>query len=126
MRGWLSGSLLSMFPTSLGRVIRATLKKSLCSNNKTETTSDKLWISSIDEVGLGSSDAAYPCFSGGNSSRIRKFEGKARSWALRSVSTSGYSSGSTIYSYYNAVGTDGKLTNLAQTISSGVVPCFCI
>lgn len=116
MRSWLSGTLLNGFPAELKSGIKAVSKKNT-SGYGAATTSDKLWLFSQTEVGLGGSEGtAYPAFNS-NSARIRKNGSSAASWWLRSVGSS---------SAFSVVRSDGTLYNYGAGRSLGVVPGFCI
>lgn len=116
MRSWLSGTLLNNFPAELKSAIKAVNKKNTA-NYGAATTSDKLWLLSYTEVGLGGSEGtAYSVFNS-NSARIRKNGSSAYTWWLRSV----YSSSDFRYVY-----SDGTLSGYNASNTIGVVPGFCI
>lgn len=118
MRSWLSGTLLKALPTDLQAAIKAVTKKNTA-NYGSATTSDKLWLPSFTEVGLDSGTtegSKYPAFTD-NNSRIRKNNGSAGSWWLRSVASSGY---------FRGVDSGGSLSYSVASYGGGVVPCFCI
>ena len=116
MRSWLSGTLLNNFPAALKSGIKAVSKKNT-SGYGAATTSDKLWLFSQTEVGLGGSEGtAYPAFNS-NSARIRKNGSSATIWWLRSVNSS---------TYFRFVYTDGTLNYNVASYAWGVVPGFCI
>ena len=116
MRTWLSGTLLPSFPADLRAVMKSVSKKNT-SGYGAATTSDKLWLLSQTEAGLGGSEGtAYPTLNS-NSARIRKNGSSATGWWLRSV----YSS-----TYFRGVGSDGTLDGNVASGAWGVVPGFCI
>ena len=118
MRSWLSDTLLKALPSDLQSVIKAVSKKNTA-NYGAATTSDKLWLLSFTEVGLDSGTtegAKYSVFKD-NASRVRKSNGSANYWWLRSV-------GSSIY--FRGVGSDGSLGGGSASYDYGVVPCFSI
>ena len=118
MRSWLSGTLLKALPSDLQGAIKAVSKKNTA-NYGAATTSDKLWLLSATEVGLVSGAAEgskYPAFAD-NAARVRKFDGAASHWWLRSV----YSS-----SYFRYVNSGGSLGDDLASSDNGVVPCFSI
>ena len=117
MRNWLSSTLLETFTDDIKSAIK-TVVKSNTSNYGAASTSDKLWLFSYTEVGLGGDEGAtYEGFTD-NASRVRANGSSASNWWLRSV----YSS-----SVFRDVSSDGSLNdgNYAY-VEYGVVPGFCI
>lgn len=116
MRSWLSGTVLPAMPSDLRSVIVA-VNKVNTSGYGTSPTSDKLWIPSYTEVGLGGNEGSkYDIFTD-NSSRIRKHNNSNTYWWLRSV----YSS-----DRFRSVYVDGSLDVNSAFGTYGVVPGFCI
>lgn len=116
MRSWLSGTVLPAMPSDLRSVIVA-VNKVNTSGYGTSPTSDKLWIPSYTEVGLGGNEGnQYDIFTD-NSSRIRQYNNSNTYWWLRSVWSS---------SAYRRVGTGGTLISGGASATNGVVPGFCI
>lgn len=116
MRSWLSGTVLPAMPSDLRSVIAA-VNKVNTSGYGTSPTSDKLWIPSYTEVGLGGSEGSQYSIFTDNSSRIRQYNNSNQWWWLRSV----YSS-----SLFRFVSTDGSLNGNVANYTYGVVPGFCI
>lgn len=118
MRSWLSDTLLKALPSDLQSVIKAVPKKNTA-NYGAATTSDKLWLPSFTEVGLDSGTtegAKYSVFKDA-ASRVRKNNGSAYYWWLRSVSSS---------SSFRFVTSDGSLNYNVASGGYGVVPCFSV
>lgn len=119
--GWNSSAMrssmatyLNKFPAEWRAIIKPVKKKTTSGNKSTtiQTTNDSLWIASMKEVGLLTTDngykdegTTYPLFTD-NASRIKKVNGSAAGWWSRSpnvinsttfmcVFSSGSNSGST-------------------------------
>lgn len=93
MRSWMT-TLLGQMPSDLQNVIKQVEKKTQAGNGSSTitTTTDKLWLFSYTEVGLGATTSyspggegvAYPLFVS-NSSRVKKMNGGSEiGWWLRS------------------------------------------
>lgn len=121
MRSYLSGTLFNAFPTELKSSIKSVPKKNTASYGAA-TTNDKLWLLSSTEVGfsdVSGEGSKYGIFTD-DASRVRKLDGSADLWWLRSV----YSS-----AYFRRMGYDGSLDDGYGGLASrtmGVVPGFCI
>ncbi len=111
MREFMS-TLLSQLPRDLQNVIKSVTKTTSAGNTSTSltTTNDKLWLFSYTEVNFpdnasyspGGEGSAYPLFIS-NSSRVKKVNGSAYSWWLRSPFVSNTAGFDSVYSngYYN-------------------------
>ena len=132
MRTYLSGTILPKLPVEVQTAIKEVSKvQSTHENNAVvkdgQTTTEKLWIPSDYEVGLGTNyettGARYTtAFPSGTSSaaknvRIKKGSGSTSSWWLRSV---GNSSG------FRCVVGDGGGSSHGANGAYGVAPGFCI
>ncbi len=132
MRTYLSGTILPKLPVEVQTAIKEVSKvQSTYENNAVvkdgQTTTEKLWISSDYEVGLGTNyettGARYTtAFPSGTSTaakkaRIKKGSGSTSSWWLRSV---GNSSG------FRCVVGDGGGSSHGANGAYGVAPGFCI
>ena len=125
MRSYLSGTILPKLPAEVQAAIKEVTKvQSTYSSGVVkdgQTTTEKLWIPSNHEVGLGTTyettGAVYSSIFSSNTKRIKHRNGTANSWRLRSVYTMiGFCS----------VAEDGKSGSGAATNVDGVVPGFCI
>lgn len=123
MRSWLASDLLPKLPSDLQSAIVAVDKHNTPGYGE-ETTSDKLWLESLAEVGWPTvkSDASttYDYWSkhDSNSERVKNNGSSAGRWWLRSVS-----SATSFYSVFS----DGDWASVYGANNSyGVAPCFCI
>lgn len=127
MRTWMS-TLLDQMPSDLKNVIKQVNKKTQAGNKSTSisTTADKLWLFSYTEVGYaahtsyspGGEGTAYPLFVS-DASRIKKVNGSATIWRLRSPCLSQSAS-------FCDVGSDGTRGSDISSNSRGVAVGFCI
>lgn len=127
MKTWMT-TLLNQMPSDLKNVIKQVNKKTQAGNtSKTiSTTADKLWLFSYTEVGYaadtnyspGGEGTAYPLFVS-DASRIKKVNGSAADWWLRSPCL-GYSTSFCI------VGSGGTRYYGSASYSRGVAVGFCI
>lgn len=124
MRTFMNGELLSKFPQYARDVIKE-VKKPYCAtaNGATQYSNDKLFLASEKEVfgtsSYGNDGTQYEYWSINNTSnaRIKRLNGTAQYWWLRSVYDS---------TIFRNVNTDGRANYRNASISNGCVPCFCI
>lgn len=122
MRSWLASDLLPKLPSDLRSVIVA-VDKHNTPNYGEETTSDKLWLESMNEVGkTGVNDGASTTYDywskhNSNSEQVKNNGSSAASWWLRSVIDA---------TYFYRVSSSGDWNGRSASYSLGVAPCFCI
>ena len=124
MRTFMNGELLSKFPQYVKDVI-VEVKKPYCAtdNGSTQYSNDKLFIASEMEIfgtsSHGNDGTQYEYWSINNTSnaRIKKLNGSANNWWMRSVSSS---------TQFRRVNTEGGSDYGNAGNTSGCVPCFCI
>ena len=124
MRTFMNGELLSKFPQYVQDVI-VEVKKPYCAtaNGATQYSNDKLFIASEKEIfgtssyGNDGTQYEYWSINNTNNARIKKLNGSAQYWWMRSVYDS------TIFRH---VSTDGSAISYNASFSNGCVPCFCI
>ena len=124
MRTFMNGELLSKFPQYVQDVI-VEVKKPYCAtaNGSTQYSNDKLFIASEKEIfgtssyGNDGTQYEYWSINNTNNARIKKLNGSAQYWWMRSVR------GST---FFRIVGTDGSANYSSAYDTIGCVPCFCI
>lgn len=132
--GWNSSAMrtsmatyLSKFPAEWRAIIKPVNKKTTAGNKSTtiQTTSDSLWLASVKEVGLLTTDTGYkdegttyPLFVD-NESRIKKVGGSASYWWTRSPNT-------TDTTYFRCVSSSGDDGNLTASSSYGVCLGLCV
>ena len=125
MRTFMNGQLLPKFPQYVRDVI-VEVKKPYCAtaNGATQYSNDKLFIASEKEIfgtsSYGNDGNQYEYWSthNTNNARIKKLNGSAKYWWMRSV----YDSAG-----FRGVGTDGSAGyGSGASNSNGCVPCFCI
>lgn len=127
MRTWMA-TLLNQMPSDLKNVIKQVNKKTQAGNQSStiSTTADKLWLFSYTEVGFtadssyspGGEGTVYPLFVS-DASRIKRVNGSADTWWLRSP----YLGGAAIFC---AVRSGGARLNNDASNSIGVAVGFCI
>ena len=126
MRTYLSGTILPKLPAEVQAAIKEVKKiQSTYSSGVVkdgQTTTEKLWIPSDHEVGLGTVyETTGPVYSGvftsSNSTRVKYKSGSANNWWLRSA----YSA-----SGFRCVYDSGGGSNGSVNIAYGVAPGFCI
>ena len=124
MRTFMNGELLSKFPQYVQDVI-VEVKKPYCAtaNGSTQYSNDKLFIASEKEIfgtssyGNDGTQYEYWSINNTNNARIKKLNGSAQYWWMRSVRDS---------TSFRGVLTDGGANVNYASDSSGCVPCFCI
>ena len=132
--GWNSSAMrsrmstyLSQLPADLRAVIKPVIKKTTAGSQSTtiQSTTDSLWIASMKEVGLLTTDTGYkdegtqyPLFTD-NASRVKKVNGSAANWWTRSPNTGS----STNFRYVNS---DGSYNGNYASYSYGVVLGLCV
>ena len=124
MRTFMNGELLSKFPQYVQDVI-VEVKKPYCAtaNGATQYSNDKLFIASEKEIfgtssyGNDGTQYEYWSINNTNNARIKKLNGSAQYWWMRSVSDS---------ASFRSVSADGSAGNYRASYSRGCVPCFCI
>ena len=124
MRTFMNGELLSKFPQYVQDVI-VEVKKPYCAtaNGATQYSNDKLFIASEKEIfgtssyGNDGTQYEYWSINNTNNARIKKLNGSAHYWWMRSVHDS---------TRFRRVNTDGSASNNYASDSYGCVPCFCI
>lgn len=124
MREWLNSTMLNALPDYMIDGI-TTVKKEYKNgeNGSIVTCDDKLWCLSHKELAnstdYGDEGEFYEYWASHNSSedRIKKYNGSASYWWLRSV----YSS-----THFRSVNVSGDLSRSAASNAFGVVFCFCI
>lgn len=121
-------TLLDQFPSDLKGVIKSVTKTTSAGNNSSSltTTNDKLWLFSYTEVNFdantsyspGGEGTAYPLFVS-NTSRVKKVNGSARPWWLRSP----HAANATRFCFVNGYGdaSDGGASS-----AYGVAVGFCL
>ena len=128
LRSWLNTELLTMLSSELqSAVIEVTkLSDGGYSDNTIKSTNDKIWIPSVDEIGLSPKYAlagqgtCYSCFTDNNSRIKTKVNSStAGSWWTRSCTMN---SDGTFYSVY----TWGSETAYTANANCGVLIGFCI
>ena len=85
-----------------------------------QTSNEKLWIPSTHEVGFGTTyetTGAVYSFLSSDAKRIRKYNGSASYWWLRSAGSS---------AYFRCVGYNGSSGSDRASVSDGVVLGFCL
>lgn len=127
MREFMS-TLLGQFPDDLQSVIKTVTKTTSAGNKSTSltTTSDKLWLFSYTEVNFSSNTSyspggegvKYPLFID-NSSRVKKVNGSANWWWLRSP----YAGNA---AYFCLVYRGGTASSSNAGTNDGVAVGFCI
>lgn len=124
MRTFMNGDLLSKFPQYVQDVI-VEVKKPYCAtaNGATQYSNDKLFIASEKEIfgtssyGNDGTQYEYWSINNTNNARIKKLDGSAKYWWMRSVRDS---------TTFCLVNTDGIASSINASKSYGCVPCFCI
>lgn len=124
MRTFMNGDLLSKFPQYVQDVI-VEVKKPYCAtaNGATQYSNDKLFIASEKEIfgtssyGNDGTQYEYWSINNTNNARIKKLNGSAQYWWMRSVHDS---------TNFRIVGTGGNADYGIASYSHGCVPCFCI
>lgn len=124
MRTFMNGDLLSKFPQYVQDVI-VEVKKPYCAtaNGATQYSNDKLFIASEKEIfgtssyGNDGTQYEYWSINNTNNARIKKLNGSAQYWWMRSVSDS---------TGFRGVGAGGGASSSRASGSGGCVPCFCI
>lgn len=124
MRTFMNGDLLSKFPQYVQDVI-VEVKKPYCAtaNGATQYSNDKLFIASEKEIfgtssyGNDGTQYEYWSINNTNNARIKKLNGSAQYWWMRSVRDS---------TTFRNVYTDGSASSNGASYSGGCVPCFCI
>ena len=124
MRTFMNGDLLSKFPQNIQDVI-VEVKKPYCAtaNGATQYSNDKLFIASEKEIfgtssyGNDGTQYEYWSINNTNNARIKKLNGSAKYWWMRSVRDS---------ANFRIVYTDGSASVGYADSSNGCVPCFCI
>lgn len=124
MRTFMNGDLLSKFPQYVQDVI-VEVKKPYCAtaNGATQYSNDKLFIASEKEIfgtssyGNDGTQYEYWSINNTNNARIKKLNGSAQYWWMRSVRDS---------TSFRNVHTDGLAIGHSASGSGGCVPCFCI
>lgn len=124
MRTFMNGDLLSKFPQYVQDVI-VEVKKPYCAtaNGATQYSNDKLFIASEKEIfgtssyGNDGTQYEYWSINNTNNARIKKLNGSAQYWWMRSVRDS---------TNFRLVSTDGDAGSIYASDSRGCVPCFCI
>ena len=124
MRTFMNGELLSKFPQYVQDVI-VEVKKPYCAtaNGATQYSNDKLFIASEKEIfgtssyGNDGTQYEYWSINNTNNARIKKLNGSAQYWWMRSVYDS---------TLFRRVGTAGTAGYNDASVSNGCVPCFCI
>ena len=122
MRTFMNGELLSKFPQYVRDVIKE-VKKPYCAtaNGATQYSNDKLFLASEKEVfgtsSYGNDGAQYEYWSinNTNNARIKKLNGSAQFWWMRSVRDS---------AYFLGVGTGGYAYGSPASGSGGCGPWF--
>ena len=126
MRTYLSDTILPKLPAEIQAAIKEVSKvQSTYENNAVvkdgQTTTEKLWIPSDHEVGLGTAyettGALYNGYFTGTSGRMKYFNSSTYYWWLRSASNASR------FRYVNKYGS-GDYSNANDT--NGVAPGFCI
>ena len=124
MRTFMNGELLSKFPQYVQDVI-VEVKKPYCAtaNGSTQYSNDKLFIASEKEIfgtssyGNDGTQYEYWSINNTNNARIKKLNGSAQFWWMRSVGDS---------ARFRIVNTDGSADYGNASYATGCVPCFCI
>lgn len=124
MRTFMNGELLSKFPQYVRDVIKE-VKKPYCAtaNGATQYSNDKLFLASEKEVfgtssyGNDGTQYEYWSINNTNNARIKRLNGTAQYWWLRSVSDS---------TTFRRVHTDGGAVGNSASHGGGCAPCFCI
>ena len=124
MRTFMNGELLSKFPQYVQDVI-VEVKKPYCAtaNGATQYSNDKLFIASEKEIfgtssyGNDGTQYEYWSINNTNNARIKKLNGSAQYWWMRSVRDS---------TRFRVVGTAGGAGDYNASVSGGCVPFFCI
>ena len=124
MRTFMNGELLSKFPQYVQDVI-VEVKKPYCAtaNGSTQYSNDKLFIASEKEIfgtssyGNDGTQYEYWSINNTNNARIKKLNGSAQDWWMRSVHDS---------TSFRRVGTAGSADGGGAGVARGCVPCFCI
>lgn len=121
-------TLLSQLPSDLQNVIKSVTKTTSAGNNSSAltTTNDKLWLFSYTEVNFdantsyspGGEGSAYPLFVS-NASRVKKVNGSASWWWLRSPAA-------TNTAYFCYVYTSGSAYYYRASFNGGVAVGFCL
>lgn len=125
MRTYLSGTILPKLPAEVQAAIKEVKKIQSTYSSAVvkdgQTTTEKLWIPSDHEVGLGTSyettGAVYSSIFSSNENRIKYKSGSAGSWWLRSAHRAN------IFRYVNS---SGNGSSNSANVASGVAPGFCI
>ena len=124
MRTFMNGELLSKFPQYVQDVI-VEVKKPYCAtaNGSTQYSNDKLFIASEKEIfgtssyGNDGTQYEYWSINNTNNARIKKLNGSAQYWWMRSVNDS---------TNFRGVYLDGRAGCTYASDTLGCVPCFCI
>lgn len=121
MRSYLINDVLGNMSSDLRSAIKEVKKTYYdVGSSSTKTSNDSIWIPSYREVGFGTgkeeSGVQYSELFTNDSSRIKKYNGSASYWWLRSA----YSS-----TYFYSVSNDGAYNYYAASSSIGVVFGFC-
>ena len=124
MRTFMNGELLSKFPQYVQDVI-VEVKKPYCAtaNGSTQYSNDKLFIASEKEIfgksSFGNDGTRYEYWSINNTNRarIKRLNGSAQDWWMRSVGDS---------ARFRNVDTGGNASYRSARDGYGCVPCFCI
>ena len=124
MRTFLNGDLLTKLPQYVQDVI-VEVRKPYCAtaNGATQYVNDKLFIASEKEIfgtsSYGNDGTQYEYWSINNTdgARIKRLNGTAQYWWMRSVHDS---------AYFRVIGTGGSAGYNYASIDYGCVPCFCI
>ena len=124
MRTFMNGELLSKFPQYVQDVI-VEVKKPYCKTKggSTQYSNDKLFIASEKEIfgtssyGNDGTQYEYWSINDTNKARIKKLNGSAQYWWMRSVKDS---------TGFRLVHMDGGASNNGASNAYGCVPCFCI
>ena len=126
MRTYLSGTILPKLPAEVQAAIKEVSKVQSTYENGAivkdgQTTTEKLWIPSDHEVGLGTSHettgAVYSSIFSSATKRIKYKSGSVDYWWLRSTD------GSTSFRY---VLSNGNCSGVSTSSKFGVAPGFCI
>lgn len=124
MRTFMNDDLLSKFPQYVQDVI-VEVKKPYCAtaNGATQYSNDRLFIASEKEIfgkssyGNDGTQYEYWSINNTNNARIKKLNGSAQYWWMRSVRDS---------AHFRSVDSGGSAYDGNASRDYGCVPCFCI
>ena len=125
MRTYLQNTIYPLIPYDVQSMIVAVTKGQFAYDTTgskfTQTTTDRVWLPSYREVIDGNtnegSEAEYCSLFTNNSSRIKRLQGTAILWRLRSAATS---------EYFRTINSNGTSNGIEKTNTYHAIPlCFC-